>query len=70
MILNLLKSAAAGMLLHACAALAFGPQAAETTSVAAAGGVPAVPPACLQPHAVAAAAHVPLNLFPVSAHED
>ena len=70
MILNLLKSAAAGMLLHACAALAFAPQAAETTPASNAGVVTALPPSCLQPHAVAAPAYLPLNLIPVSAHED
>ncbi|MGV3592867.1 MAG: hypothetical protein ACO1PZ_14355 [Gammaproteobacteria bacterium] len=70
MILNLLKSAAAGMLLHACAALAFGPHAAETTPATDAGGMAAAPPACLQSHAIAAPAYLPLNLIPVSAHED
>lgn len=56
MILDLLKSAAAGMLLHACAALAFGPHAADATAAPHAESVAAAPQACLLPLAVTAPA--------------
>lgn len=69
MILDLLKSAAAGMLLHACAALAFGPPPADATAATPAQGVVAAPLACLPP-ADAALAQLSSNPNPVPAHED
>lgn len=55
MILDLLKSAAAGMLLHACIALVPGTHSAGATAAPLMESAPSAPQACLLPAAAATA---------------